>query len=125
MWSMEDNMLKIVFKNMESSQLAKDVIQERISPVIDKFPSLQGHRITLTIEMENSPKQAGPDLFTVSSMVSGKTFKALKIKRCSGNFYHATAELADGLNELLGRENDRLIKSLKKQKIVTGENIYE
>lgn len=110
---------------MESSQLAKGVIQERISPIIDKFPSLQGHRITLTIEMENSPKQAGPDLFTVSSMVSGKTFKGLKIKRSSGNFYHATAELADGLNELLGRESDRLIKSHKRQKIVTGENIYE
>ncbi len=118
-------MLKIVFKNMESSELAKGVIQERISPIINKFPSLQGHRITLTVEMENSPKQAGPDLFTVSSIVSGKTFKVLKIKRSSGNFYHATAELADGLNELLAHENDRLIKSIKRKKISTGENIYE
>jgi hypothetical protein len=39
-------MLKIVFKNMESSQLAKGVIQERINPIMDKFSSLQGHRIT-------------------------------------------------------------------------------
>ncbi len=118
-------MLKIVFKNIESSQLSKTFIQERIIPVLDKFPSLKGHRITLTIEMENSPKQFDPDLFSVSSMISGKSFKGLKIKRSSCNFYHAIAALADGLNELLGVENDRLIKSLKRQKIVTGENIYE
>ncbi len=118
-------MLNIVFKNMESSQLAKGFVQERISPVIDKFPSLQGHRVTLTIEMENSPQQAGPDLFTLSTMVSGKTFKALKIKRSSGNFYHATADLAEGLKELLSRESDRLIKSHKGQKISFGEDVYE
>jgi ribosome-associated translation inhibitor RaiA len=121
MRNMEGSMLKIVFKNMESSQLVKDIVHERISPIIEKFPSLEGHNITLTLEMENSPKQAGPDLFTVSSVVRGKTYKGLKIKRSSGNFYHATAELADGLNQLLGRESDRLIKSSKRKKIPSEE----
>ncbi len=118
-------MIKIVFKNMEISQLAKDVVQKRIIPIIDKFPSLEGHRITLTLEMENSPKQAGPDLFTVSSMVSGKTYKGLKIKKSSSNFYHATAELADGLNELLSRESDRIIKLHRKDKNRSRESFYE
>ncbi len=110
-------MLKIVFKNMESSQLAKEIVQDKISPIIEKFSSLEGHRITLTLEMENSPNQAGPDLFTVSSVVSGKTYKDLKIKKSSGNFYLAMAELAEGLNELLSRESDRLTKNHRKQKI--------
>jgi ribosome-associated translation inhibitor RaiA len=118
-------MLKIVFKNMESSQLAKETVQEKINRVIEKFPSLKDHKITLTLEMENSPKQAGPDLFTVSSMVSGKTYKGLKIKRSSGNFYIATAELADGLKELLSRESDRLIKSHRIQNNSLGEQFYE
>ena len=110
-------MLKIIFKNMESSQLAKNILQERIYPVLDKFPSLEDHRVTVTVEMENSPKQAGPDSFTVSSIIMGKTFKGLKFRRSSGNLYHATAEFADGLNELLSCETDRLIKTNKKQKV--------
>jgi ribosome-associated translation inhibitor RaiA len=114
-------MLKIVFKNMESSQLAKGIVQNRMSPIFEKFPALEGHRITLTIEMENSPRQAGPDLYTISSMVNGKTFKGVRVKKSSGNFYHATAELADALNELLRHEIDRLTKSKKKKTTKSGD----
>jgi hypothetical protein len=117
-------MLKIVFKNMESSQIVKSVLQQKINLVIDKFPLLREHRITITVEMVNSPQQPGPDLFTLSSFVSGKTFRKLKIKRSSGNFYNAAAELLDRLNELLGHESHRLTK-IKKQKILVGGNIYE
>lgn len=117
-------MLKIVFKNLEPSQMARNIVEERIVPVIEKYPSLAGHKVTLTLEMENSPTQAGPDLFTVSSMVTGKTFKNLKIKKSSENFYLATAELVDGFNELLSRESDRLLKNNRKPKLTTGE-IYE
>lgn len=99
-------MLKIVFKNMESSELARSIVQERICPIIDKFPSLEGHRITLTLKMKNSSKKDGSDLFTVSTVVSGKIYKRLMIKRSSENFYLATAELAAGLNELLSRESN-------------------
>jgi hypothetical protein len=115
-------MFKIVFKNMESSQIAKQIIQDRIIPVIDKFPSLKGHRITLTSEMENSPKQAGPDLFTISLLISGKIFKGLKIKRASGNYYHAIASLVDGFRELLSHESDRILKRYKYKKIPISDN---
>lgn len=117
-------MLKIVFKNLEPSQLARDIVKEKIEPVIDKFSCLAGHKITLTIEMENSPFQAGPDLFTISSMVTGKTFKNLRLKKSSQNFYHATAELVDGFNGLLGRESERLFKNPRKLKLTKGQ-IYE
>lgn len=117
-------MLKIVFKNLEPSQLARDIVKDKIEPVIEKFPFLADHNITLTLEMENSPNQAGPDLFTVSSMVTGKAFKNLKMKKSSQNFYLATAELVDGFNELLGRESDRLFKNNRKHKLTTGD-FYE
>lgn len=114
-------MLKIVFKNLEPSQLAREIVQERIAPVIEKFPSLVGHSVTLTLEMKNSPNQSGPDFFTVTTMVTGKTFKKLKISKSSQNFYHATAELVDGFNELLSCESDRLIKKSRKQHISAGD----
>lgn len=120
-------MIKIVFKNLESSELAKNIVKERFEPVIEKFPSLKSHKITLTLEMENSPNQAGPDLFTVSTMVSGKTFKNLKMKKSSENFYLAAAELVDGFNELMSRESDRLIKKKRQtsQLKQTAGEIYE
>lgn len=106
-------MLKIVFKNLEPSQLARDIVQERITPVIKKFPALANHKVTLTLEMENSPNQAGPDLFTITSTGSGKTFKNLRMRKSSINFYLATAELVDGFNKLLSHENERLKKITK------------
>lgn len=109
---------------MESSELARDVVEKRIGMVISKFPSLQGHQVTLTLEMENSPQQAGADVFTVSSMINGKIYKDLKLKRSSDHFYQAIAELADGLKVLLSRETDRLIKNLKRIK-KHKENLYE
>jgi ribosome-associated translation inhibitor RaiA len=117
-------MLKIVFKNLEPSQLAREIVKDRIEPIVEKFPSLAEHKVTLTLEMENSPKQAGPDLFTVSSMVNGKNFKDLRIKKSSENLYLATADLADGLNELFSRESDRLFKKKRKPQIIEGE-LYE
>lgn len=114
----EDEMLKIVFKNLESSSLIRWNVQRKMNNVLAKFPSLFEHRTTLTIEMQNSPKQAGPDLFTVSSMINGKLFKNLKIKRSAGNLYVAVAKLVDGLNQLLGEENDRRYKKYKKNKNV-------
>ncbi len=108
-------MLKIVFKNLEPSELARSIVIEHMGPVLEKFALLKDHQVTLTLEMENSPTQSGPDLFTVSSMVTGKTFKNLRMKKSSGNFYTATAELVDGFKELLSSEVDRL--SSRKRKV--------
>lgn len=117
-------MINIVFKNLEPSQLTRDIVEERIGPVIEKFPALVGHKVTLTLEMQNSPTQAGRDLYTISSMVTGKTFKNLKITKSSDNFYLATAELVDGFNELMSRESDRLLKTSRRVKQTIGE-FYE
>lgn len=100
-------MLRIVFKNLEPSQLARNVVKDRIEPVLEKFPALEEHRVTLTLEMENSPTQAGLDLFTVTSIVSGLTFKNLKLRKSAENFYQATAEFVDAFSELLRQETDR------------------
>jgi ribosomal subunit interface protein len=107
-------MFKIIFKNMDSSELVKDIVSEKIQPIIEKYPALVGHQIVLTLEMENSPNQAGPDLFTVTSMVKGKTYKNLKIKRSSSNFYVAIGELADRFNEQLSKEINRLMQNNRK-----------
>lgn len=101
--------MRIVFKNMKSSDFAKTIIKERFSSIVEKYPSLKGHKITLTMEMDNSPTQAGPDHFNASVIVSGEVYK-IRIKRSSRNLYLAIANLAEQFNQLISRETDRLLK---------------
>jgi ribosome-associated translation inhibitor RaiA len=116
--------MKIVFKNMKSSLNAQEIIKEKLEAVFEKFPTLSEHKVTLTVEMENSPRQAGPDQFTISTMVTGKVFKNLRIKKSSKNFYLTVTEVVNGFNKLLNRETERLFKNKHKSKMITGE-IYE
>lgn len=99
--------MKIIFKNMDPSDHAKNVIRERFSPLIEKFSALKSHAITFTMEMENSRTQAGPDHFNASALISGKVYK-LRIKRSSQNLYQAIADLVESFNEIVGREKSRL-----------------
>lgn len=100
-------MLKIIYKNMSASSLTTENVEERIAPILDKYPALRSHRATLTIEMENSPFKRGLDSYALSLMVTGKTYKNLRIKKSAENLYAAAAALAEGLTELLGREHGR------------------
>lgn len=110
-------MLEIVFKNLEPSELANDIVKDRIAPLILNYPSLANQERRLTLEMHNSPNRPGSDLFTVSSLVMGATYRSLKIQKSAQNFYIATAELVDGLNELLSNKSNRIQKMNRKSKI--------
>jgi ribosome-associated translation inhibitor RaiA len=112
-------MVQVVFKNMETSTLAKNVIQERVSHIVKKFPTLADHKITMTLEMYNSPKQAGPDMYSANVLVTGKTFKAIRLKKTSENFYHAIAVLMDRFVYTISKKSDRRssLANKKKQKV--------
>jgi ribosome-associated translation inhibitor RaiA len=107
-------MLKVVFKNLDSSELIRDFVRERVQSVIRKYPHLINHQIVLTLEMENSPTQAGPDLFSISVMIKGKFLKNFKLKKSADNLYHAIAEFINSFNHLLGAETERLLKRKKR-----------
>ena len=100
-------MLKIVFKNLEPSQLARDIVKEKIEPVIGKFPSLADHKVTLTLEMENSPAQAGPDLFSVKLHVVRGRYDGVTVEKSDASLYVALAEVVDHMLEVLNRFGDR------------------
>lgn len=100
-------MIRIVFKNLESSELARDAVLERLAPVIEKFEGLDEQHVRVTLEMENSPVQAGPDLFKVGLQVTGGRYKGVRIVKSSSNLYVALAALADNLLERLNRFGDR------------------
>jgi len=100
-------MLKIVFKNLEKSEIAKEITQERLQAVVDKFPDLDHHRLVATLSMDNSPQQPGPDLFKVKLQIRGKRFKSIILEKSAQSLYLALAEVVDHALECLNRYGDK------------------
>ena len=100
-------MVTVVFKNLDKSDLTKETAIKRLDETIDRFPDLAGHRITVTLSMENSPQQAGPDHFTVRVHVRGKKYRDLLIEKSAMNICLALADVNEHLLERLNRMGDR------------------
>lgn len=103
----ELNMVQIVFKNLEPSELARGAVRERVEHIVEKFPSLIEHKITATVSVENSPLQAGPDVFGIRLRISGKQYANIEIEKRSNTLYLALSMLCESLLEMLNRKGDK------------------
>jgi ribosome-associated translation inhibitor RaiA len=101
-------MIQIIFKNLEKSELAREAVTERMEAMVHKFPFLKESRISVTLEMENSPVQAGPDLFKVKLQVYGGRYHGIRIVKSSTNLYMALAGVVEVMLENLNTRNDKL-----------------
>ena len=110
-------MIRIVFKNMVKSELVRAAIQERLASVTDRFPDLGPDQITLTVDMRNSPSQAGPDVFTVKFYCRSGRYRGVTLEKSAPNLYAALAELVDHLQERLNRFGDKSrVKRIKEER---------
>lgn len=100
-------MINIKFKNLDKSELAREAVSDRIDGLIVKFPDLKECKIRVTLEMENSPFQAGPDLFKVKLHIARGRYDGVTIEKSDSNLYVAMAEVVDHMLELLNRFGDR------------------
>jgi ribosome-associated translation inhibitor RaiA len=115
-------MIKIKFKNLEKSQIALDAVNERVDTLIEKFPDLAESKLQVTLEMENSPKQAGPDFFKVKLHVSRGRYDGVTIEKSNSNLYVALADMVDHLLESLNRFGDKIrVKERKKARKISRE----
>ncbi len=109
-------MVMVVFKNLDKSNLIKETVITRLQDTTDRFPDLAGHRITVTLSMENSPQQAGPDHFTVKVHVRGKKYRDVLIEKSAMNLYLALADVNEHLLERLNRMGDRTRVKLRSER---------
>lgn len=100
-------MIQIKFKNLDKSELAREAVIERMATLTEKFPDLVKSKMQVTLEMENSPIQAGPDLFKVKVQVSRARYDGIIIETANSNLYVALADLVDHMLENLNRFGDR------------------
>lgn len=100
-------MIQVKFKNLEKSEMAREAAQDRIEALIVKFPDLSKSKIQVTLEMENSPTQTGPDLFKVKLHVSGARYDGVTVEKADSNLYVALADVIEHMLENLNRFGDR------------------
>lgn len=113
-------MILVKFKNLDKSEIAKEAVQERIEILTQKFPGLDASKIQVTLEMENSPFQAGPDLFKVKLHVARGRYDGITVEKSDSNLYIALAEVIDHMLEVLNRFGDRArVKERKKARELT------
>lgn len=101
------DMIHIKFKNLEKSEMAREAVQDRVEALVDKFPDLNESKIQITLEMENSPLQAGPDLFKVKLHVARGRYDSITVEKADSSLYVALAEVVDHMLEKLNRFGDR------------------
>jgi ribosome-associated translation inhibitor RaiA len=100
-------MIQIKFKNLDKSEMAREAVQDRIECLTEKFPDLRKSKLQVTLEMENSPLQAGPDHFRVKLHVSSGRYDGITVEKSNSNLYIALAEVVDHMLEALNRFGDR------------------
>lgn len=119
-------MIQIKFKNLEKSEMAREAVQERFEVFVHKFPDLRNSKILVTLEMENSPVKAGPDLFKVKVHISTGRYRGTTIEKDHPNLYVALADVVDHMLEKLNRFGDRTrVKERKMARRITHAAGYE
>lgn len=116
-------MIKLIFKNLENSSLVREIVQDRLGHIQEKFPDLKKHRIYVTLSMDNSSFQAGPDEFGVKVHIAGQKFGSLTIEKKAASLYIALAEVSEAILELLNRRTDKLRVKSRSQSRTTLRSV--
>jgi ribosome-associated translation inhibitor RaiA len=99
--------MRIVFRNLEKSEIAREAVEERLGDMVEKFPKLKNHKIIVTLFMENSPAQPGPDSFGVKVLIQGNFFSTISLCKTSPSLYLALADVREHMLEVLNRFGDK------------------
>jgi ribosome-associated translation inhibitor RaiA len=101
-------MIRVIFKNLDQSELATEACVERIKTIVEKFNLLKKSRINVTLEMENSPTKAGPDVFNVKVQVCGGRYDGVRVEKSASSLYVALADVVGHMLETLNRFSDKI-----------------
>lgn len=118
-------MIKIRFRNLKRSELAQSVVLHRFKSLAAKFEALERSKVTVTLEMENSPIKSGPDLFRVKVMISKGLYDGIQCEKESDNLYVALADVIEHMLEVLNRCGDRIRARDRKEAREHAKQIQE
>jgi ribosome-associated translation inhibitor RaiA len=124
-------MVKVIFKNLEKSDLVRSIATERIEKTIRKFSELAELTSTVIVSREHSSEHAGVDLFSAKLLIGGHGLKPVVLEKRASSLYLAVAQVADTALEILHkavskdrdaiRHKKRRFKSTNKWKVGQDE----
>ncbi len=100
-------MIQLIYKNIPQSDLCQALVIKRISALLSKFPSMKNPRVLVTLEMQNSPTQAGVDHFSVKLHLLSGPFKGIRIVKASDTLHVALAEVIEDGFETFSRHQEK------------------
>lgn len=117
-------MIQIKFKNLDPSEMAREAVEQRLAVLLEKFEDLNASKLLVTLEMQNSPLQAGPDYFTVKLLISRGRYDGIHVEKANSNLYIALADVMEHMLEVLNRFGDKQrVKNRNQARRLTSNNI--
>ncbi len=101
-------MLKIVFKGLEKSQLALDIVTEKFEDLSEKFPELKSHQMDIFLTMNNSRLKAGRDEFGVKLIIKGHKYGGIIVEKKDTSLYAALDSLLLVSQQRLNGKGDKV-----------------
>ena len=100
--------MRIIFKNLEKSEIATEAVEEYLGDLVAKFPMLKNHRIIVTLSVENSPYQGSSDYLGVKVLIHGNYFGNLLLMKKSNSLYQALAGVRKQILKLSNQPEFRI-----------------
>jgi ribosome-associated translation inhibitor RaiA len=116
-------MITIKFKNLDKSEMAKEVVMSRFENLLIKFPDLNKSKVNVLLEMENSRTKAGLDSFKVKIFIKGGRYQGITLEKNHPNIYVAVADVYEHMLEALNRFGDK--QRVKNRKAKKSEIVYD
>ena len=99
--------MEIQFVRLKKSSAVIEAIEDRMTPIFEKANIDYQRKVKITVAMENSPVQAGPDLFRVRMRIKTGIFRNLIVEKADMNFYKALSSLAESVSTTLQRNKGK------------------
>lgn len=109
-------MVKVIFKNLEKSDLIRNIATERIEKTIEKFSDLAELSSTVIVSREHSHEHAGADEYSAKLLIGGQGMKPVVLEKKATTLYKALADVSDTALEILHRAVSKHRETIRHKK---------
>ena len=94
-------MVKVIFKNLERSDLIREIASEKVEKALEKYAVVDPLASTVVLSREHSREHTGVDEFSVKLMVGARGHKPVIVEKRSTTITQALASVLDRAMDLL------------------------
>ena len=102
---------QIRFVRLGKSEMIKEAIEDKVEPILDKFNLDDQSKAYIDVEMENSPHQAGRDVFKVKLFFKEGSMEGFVLEKSDINFYKALSQLTSTLATNIDRFKGKKLRA--------------